>query len=133
MFSKTCAVLAVTISLAFMPVYAEATSSAATKTAQKGPMTRSGNKAWQIISFPLRLMTGAAGLAFGAIGGGMKGIVSTEEAFATQTFGEADKNPLMVPVGLIGTLAALPVGIATGAPLGATEGSHLGYRLWDQF
>jgi hypothetical protein len=96
-------------------------------------MTQSGNKAWQIISFPLRLMTGAAGLAFGAIGGGMKGIVTTEEAFATQTFGEAYQNPLLVPVGLIGTLAALPVGIATGAPSGAAEGSHVGYRLWDQF
>ncbi|WP_373532227.1 hypothetical protein [Vampirovibrio sp.] len=133
MLSRNCAVLAVALGLALMPVYVGATALNPTKANPSGPMTRSGNKTWQIISFPLRLMTGAAGLAFGAIGGGMKGIVHTEEAFATQTFGEADKNPLMVPVGLIGTLAALPVGIATGVPVGAAEGSDLGFRLWDQF
>ena len=98
-----------------------------------GPMTTSGNQTWQIVSLPLRLITGATGMALGAIRGGVDGIVRTEEEFAQGTFGEAEQNPLMVPVGLIGTLAALPVGVAKGAPGGAAEGGIAGYRVWDRF
>lgn len=96
-------------------------------------MTRSGNQAWELASLPLRLVTGATGLAWGAIDGGLKGVVATEEQFAQNTFGQAEQNPLMVPVGLIGTIAAVPVGIATGAPQGAAQGSAAGYQLWDRF
>lgn len=99
----------------------------------QGPMTRSGNKAWQVLSFPLRLVTGGAGLALGAIGGGMRGVVNTEEQFAQDTFGAADQNPLMVPVGLLGTIAAVPVGLAKGAPGGAASGGDYGFHLWDKF
>ncbi len=100
---------------------------------EKGPMTSRGDKTWQILSMPLRLMTGATGLAFGAIGGGIHGIVRTEEEFAQETFGAADQNPLMVPVGLVGTIAAVPVGIAKGVPSGAARGGTYGYHLWDKF
>lgn len=98
-----------------------------------GPMTRSGNQAWQMVSIPLRLVTGATGMAIGAIHGGLQGVVHTEEQFAQNLFGEAEQNPLLVPVGLIGTIAAVPVGIATGAPQGAAEGGTAGYQLWDRF
>lgn len=133
MFSRNFAVFAVVAGLALAQIGMGANAAPAAKTTEGGPMTSSGNKMWQVVSFPLRLMTGATGLAIGAIGGGVKGIVRTEEQFAQDTFGQADQNPLMVPVGLIGTLAALPVGIAKGAPQGAVQGGDFGYHLWDQF
>lgn len=133
MFSRKFAVLAVVASLALAQVGMGASTAPSAKLAGSGPMTQNGNKTWQIVSLPLRLATGATGLAFGAISGGMKGIVRTEEQFAMNTFGLADENPLMVPVGLIGTLAAVPVGIAQGVPVGAAEGGDFGYHLWDRF
>jgi len=101
--------------------------------AEDGPMTSSGNAAWQVISFPLRVVTGTAGVAVGAVGGGLKGIVSTEEKFAANTFGKADENPMMVPVGLVGTVVAVPVGFVTGAPQGAVTGGKVGYNWWNHF
>lgn len=138
LFSRGFAALALVAGLAVAQVGAGAASSSSTETvAQKkeasGPMTASGNKTWQIVSMPLRLITGATGMAIGAIGGGVNGIVRTEESFAQNTFGKADENPLMVPVGLIGTLAALPVGVVHGAPPGAIRGGLMGYQVWDRF
>lgn len=101
--------------------------------ADQGPMTSSGNPAWQVVSFPLRLVTGTAGAALGAVGGGLKGIVNTEENFASNTFGKADENPMLVPVGLVGTVVAIPVGFVTGAPQGAVNGGKYGYKMWDNF
>lgn len=72
-------------------------------------------------------------MAIGAIQGGVKGIVRTEEEFAQSTFGEAEDNPLMIPVGLVGTIAALPYGLIQGAPEGAAQGVESGYHLWDRF
>ncbi len=101
--------------------------------ADEGPMTSSGNAAWQVVSFPLRLVTGTTGGVLGAVGGGLKGIIDTEQKFAERTFGESDKNPLLVPVGLIGTVVAVPVGFVTGAPEGAVNGGKAGYSIWDHF
>jgi hypothetical protein len=101
--------------------------------ADDGPMTSGGNAAWQVVSFPLRLVTGVTGGAVGAVGGGLKGIVKTEEKFANNTFGKADENPLLVPVGLVGTVVAVPVGFVTGAPDGAVKGARTGYGWWDNF
>jgi hypothetical protein len=98
-----------------------------------GPLTSSGNAVWQVVSFPLRLVTGTTGIAIGAVGGGVKGIVKTEEKFAQNTFGKADENPLLVPVGLVGTVVAVPVGFVTGAPEGAAKGGKYGYHIWDNF
>lgn len=98
-----------------------------------GPLTSSNNPAWAVISFPFRLVTGTAGLGLGAVGGGLKGIVQTEQQFAEKTFGEADENPLMVPVGLVGTVVAVPVGFILGAPEGAVTGGKYGYQMWDSF
>lgn len=72
-------------------------------------------------------------MALGAVGGGLKGIVETEQQFAEKTYGEADQNPLMVPVGLVGTVVAVPVGFVLGAPEGAVTGGKQGYQLWDSF
>ncbi|HEY9687803.1 MAG TPA: hypothetical protein V6C52_12585 [Coleofasciculaceae cyanobacterium] len=101
--------------------------------ASAGPLTSSNNTAWAVASFPFRLVTGTAGMALGAVGGGLKGIVETEQQFAEKTYGEADQNPLMVPVGLVGTVVAVPVGFVLGAPEGAVTGGKQGYQLWDSF
>lgn len=101
--------------------------------AQVGPLTQSKNETWHWVSLPLRLATGASGLALGAVQGGVKGVVRTEEALMLTTFGEAEKNALMVPIGLLGTLAAVPVGFASGLPAGATQGGEAGYHFWDRF
>lgn len=92
-----------------------------------------GNTVWQVISFPLRIVTGAGGMAIGAVGGSVRGIVNTEEQFAQNTFGKADENPMLLPVGILGTVAAVPVGIVTGAPEGAVKGGKYGYQVWDNF
>ncbi len=138
MFRRIFAVLLVMASIVAVLVSGRGIAASAKKsrpaqTPHNGPMTRSGNQTWQLVSIPLRLVTGATGVAIGAIHGGLQGVVNTEERFAQDTFGEADENPLLVPVGLIGTIAAVPVGIATGAPQGAAEGGAAGYQLWDRF
>ena|GEM_PF-603938 len=92
-----------------------------------------GNTVWQVISFPLRIVTGAGGMAVGAVGGSVRGIVNTEEQFAQNTFGKADENPALLPVGILGTVVAVPVGIVTGAPEGAVKGGKYGYHVWDNF
>ncbi len=138
MFRRIFAVLLVAVSIMAVLVSgrgiaASAGKSRPVKHTNNGPMTRSGNQTWQMVSIPLRLVTGATGVAIGAIHGGLQGVVSTEEQFAQDIFGEAEQNPLLVPVGLIGTIAAVPVGIATGAPQGAAQGGTAGYQLWDRF
>ncbi|MCE3235275.1 MAG: hypothetical protein K0Q50_1455 [Vampirovibrio sp.] len=97
------------------------------------PASSAGNTVWQVLSFPLRIVTGAGGLAIGAVGGSVRGIVNTEEQFAQNTFGKAEENPMLVPVGLVGTVLAVPVGIVTGAPEGAVKGGKYGYHVWDNF
>lgn len=101
--------------------------------ADAGPLTSSGNPVWTVVSFPLRLVSGTTGLALGALGGGFKGIVHTEQKFASNTFGKAEENPFLVPVGLVGTVVAIPVGFVTGAPEGAVTGGQYGYSMWDHF
>lgn len=104
-----------------------------TALAEDGPWTSSGNAGWTVLSFPFRLVTGTVGAAGGAVGGGLKGIVDTEQKFAENTFGRADENPLLVPVGLVGTVVAVPVGLVTGAPDGAVEYGKKGYHWWNRF
>lgn len=97
------------------------------------PSTKSGNTVWQVASFPLRLVTGTSSGALGLLGGGMKGIVTTEEKFAANTFGKVDENPIMVVPGLLGTVVAVPVGFLIGAPEGFVKGAKAGYTWWDTF
>jgi hypothetical protein len=98
-----------------------------------GPWTTNHPFVWGVGSFPFRLLTGGVGAGFGAVAGGAKGIVETERKFAENTWGEADKNPLMVPVGLVGTVVAVPVGIIMGAPQGAVKMGTQGYNWWNRF
>lgn len=144
MFSRSFAALALVAGIAVAQIGMGAIAASSPKTTatsqskplatrQTGPMTRSGNQTWQIVSLPLRLVTGVTGLAIGAIQGSVDGIVRTEEQFAQDTFGQAEQNPLLVPVGLVGTLAALPVGLMKGAPEGAAQGIEAGYHVWDRF
>ncbi len=101
--------------------------------AAKGPMTNSANPVWTVVSFPFRVVTGAGGSVIGATYTGIKGIATSEETFAHNTFGKADENPLLVPVGVIGTAVAIPYGFVTGAPEGGVKGASYGYHLWDNF
>ena len=107
--------------------FADGTASA------KGPWTSSNNAVWQVASFPLRLVSGASGIVLGALNGGVKGIASTEETYAKNTYGKAHENPLMVPAGIVGSVVAVPVGFVTGAPDGASAGGKYGYHIWDSF
>jgi hypothetical protein len=103
------------------------------KAAGKGPWTSSNCPAWQVASFPLRIVTGASGIVLGSLNGGVKGIASTEQKYAQATYGKAHENPLLVPAGLVGTVVAVPVGFVTGAPDGAATGGKYGYHIWDAF
>jgi hypothetical protein len=98
-----------------------------------GPWTTNHPFAWGVASFPFRMLTGTAGAGFGALAGSAKGIVDTERKFSEHTFGEADKNPFMVPVGIAGAVVAVPVGVITGAPPGIVEHATKGYEYWDRF
>ncbi len=100
--------------------------------AEDGPMTSESPTAMHIITLPFRLVTGAAGLGIGAVVGGAKGIVDTEKQFADHTYAKADENPLLVPVGLVGSVVAVPVGFLKGAPQGAADMGRAGYSLWDR-
>lgn len=119
-----CALFGLLISQAGITAFADGQAASASST---------GNTVWQVLSFPLRIVTGAGGLAIGAVGGSVRGIVNTEEKFAQNTFGKAEENPILVPVGLVGTVLAVPVGIVTGAPEGAMKGGKYGYHVWDNF
>ena len=68
----------------------------------------------------------------GAVAGGLQGIVDTEQKFAEHTFGQADENPMMLPVGLVGAAVAVPIGFVTGAPKGMVEWGQKGYEMWGE-
>lgn len=97
------------------------------------PDTGAGRAVWQGVSIPFRIVSGAAGIVIGAVGGSAKGIIRTEEKFGQATFGKADQNAWLVPAGILGTVVAVPAGIVTGAPEGAEAGAKYGYNVWDKF
>ena len=100
---------------------------------EAGSLTSDSPVLWGIASFPFRAVTGVGGLGLGAIAGGLKGVVDTEKSFAENTFGKANENPFMIPVGLVGSLVAVPVGFVTGMPQQAVETGQNGYKWWDRF
>ena len=79
---------------------------------------------------PFKVVTGVAGMGVGVVAGGMQGVVDTEKKFSENTFGQADKNPMMLPLGLIGAVVAVPVGFVTGAPQGMVDWGKKGYDMW---
>ena len=97
------------------------------------PTTKSGNAVWQVATFPFRLVTGTSTGALGLVGGGVKGVVTTEEKFAANTFGKVDENPILVVPGILGTIVAVPVGFIMGAPEGFVKGAKAGYTWWDSY
>ena len=98
-----------------------------------GPMTSANPVAMHVITLPLRLVTGVAGAGLGTVVGGAKGIVETEKTFAGNTYAKAEENPMMVPVGLVGSVVAVPVGFVMGAPRGFVNWGRAGYSMWDRF
>ncbi|HHZ70243.1 MAG TPA: hypothetical protein EYO51_00110 [Methylococcaceae bacterium] len=78
-----------------------------------------------MVKLPFKIVGGVVGGLVGAITGGSQGVVdvwsSINEEHAT--------NPLLVlPVGVIGLVYAVPVGLATGAPSGAIETAQVGFN-----
>jgi hypothetical protein len=78
-----------------------------------------------MVKLPFKIVGGVVGGLVGAITGGAQGVVdvwsSINEEHAT--------NPLLVlPVGVIGLVYAVPVGLATGAPSGAIETAQVGFN-----
>ncbi len=90
-----------------------------------------GGNAVQALTLPFRLVTAAGGGALGLVAGGVQGIIETEQTFAEKTFGQADDNLMMVPVGIVGAGVAVPVGFIMGAPKGARDWGAKGYNMWD--
>lgn len=97
-----------------------------------GMAQAAGTEATDALTIPVRVVAGTAGAGLGAVSGSIKGVVDTEQKFAAATFGKSGKNPLLVPVGIVGTAVAVPVGIIMGAPQGAVDGGKDGYALWDK-
>ncbi len=93
------------------------------------PETSIGDAAWTVLGFPVNLTSAAASGAIGGVGGGLKGIVATEEKFADATYGKVDENPLLLPVGLVGTVVAVPIGFLMGLPSGIVGGAREGWNL----
>ncbi|MBX2860357.1 MAG: hypothetical protein KTR14_03925 [Vampirovibrio sp.] len=101
--------------------------------AEDGPWTTDSPVTWGITSLPLRVVTGAAGAGIGMVSGSVEGIIDTEKEFASNTFEKADENPFLVPVGLVGTAVAIPVGIIKGGPKDAVDMGRDGYLWWNRF
>ena len=93
---------------------------------------RAETDAMDVVLLPFRIVTGVGGMGLGAVAGGVQGIVYTEQKFAEHTFGQADENPMMLPLGLIGAAVAVPVGFVTGAPKGMVEWGQKGYEMWGE-
>ncbi|MGE0200817.1 MAG: hypothetical protein AB7P76_07610 [Candidatus Melainabacteria bacterium] len=105
---------------------------AAMVVAQSGVVSYASDSAAKtVVKFPFRVITGAAGVGVGTVAGGINGIVETEKEFSEKTFGRADDNPLWIPVGIVGSAVAVPVGFLMGAPKGMVEWGRKGYQVWD--
>lgn len=100
---------------------------------EKGPITKDYPVAWNIVSFPLRVVTAAGGAVVGFVTGGTTGVIDTEKDFSKQTYAKAADNPVMAPVGVLGSIAAVPVGIVTGGPKGAVDFGKKGFYWWSKF
>jgi len=96
------------------------------------PKVNQPNQLLQTICLPFRVITGAAGAGLGIVAGGLEGIVETEQSFASQTFGKASENVAMIPVGILGSALAVPVGFLLGAPEGAMEWANRGFNIWNR-
>lgn len=103
----------------------------AVEPAPGGPLTRSGHPAWTVCSFPLRLATGVGGMMVGAVVRGSKNVAKTEQEFARESFGNAKESPVLYPIGVLGSVIAVPVGFVTGMSEGAEIGARSGFKLWD--
>lgn len=91
--------------------------------------TSLGKAAWSLLSLPVNVGSAVGSGAVGAVGGGLKGIIATEEKFSDATYAKVNENPLLLPVGLVGTAVAVPVGFLTGMPYGVVHGVHHGWNL----
>lgn len=101
--------------------------------AEDGELTSEHPVGWGIASFPLRLTTAGLGAGFGALSGGVEGIMETEDEFADHTFAKAGENPLLAPVGLVGAVVAIPVGAIKGGVPQAIESAKAGFNWWDRY
>ena len=124
-----CTLAAVLLAQSSLIAFAD--TPASMEPATGGPLTRSGHPAWTVASFPFRLTTGIGGMMVGAMVNGSKHVVKTEQEFAHNTFGQASESPAMYPVGVLGSMVAVPVGFITGMPEGAAMGGRYGFKLWD--
>ena len=78
-----------------------------------------------VVKLPFKIVGGVVGGLVGAITGGAQGVVdiwsSINEEHATNPF-------LVLPVGVVGLVYAVPVGLATGVPSGAIETGQVGFN-----
>lgn len=110
---------------------------------EKGEFTTSNPEASRVLLFPIRMATGTVGAPVGALKGLVRGGVDAVEYAASATFGtfEEDDNaavtllkaPIIVPVGIVTTAAALPLGMTYGAVTGTFKGFAKGYMYPDSW
>ncbi len=87
--------------------------------------------AQEVVTFPLRFITGSLGLAVGTITGGVKGMATQPKKFSEATLDKGDEKPWLIPVGLVGLPISVPYGFLQGFPGGATTTASDWYHLWD--
>lgn len=101
-------------------------------------------QAQEVLLLPVRLVTGAVGAPIGAIGGMAQRTGDAVEMVNNATFRQVvganenmTDNPgrtfgrgiVLVPVGVVSTAAALPVGVAVGAVEGTFRGFARGFQF----
>ena len=78
-----------------------------------------------VVKLPFKLVGGVVGGIVGALSGGVQGVMSTWSSVNK----EHATHPLLVlPVGVVSLVYAVPVGLATGAPGGAIETGKAGFN-----
>ncbi len=103
----------------------------------KGSFTEENPTASRVLLFPVRAVTAGVGAPLGALKGMGTSTVNAVDIVNEATFQAAKEEPgmapILVPAGLIGTVIALPVGVAHGAITGTLSGLAKGYMYPDTF
>ncbi len=103
----------------------------------KGSFTEDNPTASRVLLFPVRAVTAGVGAPLGALKGMGSSTVNAVDIVNEATFQRAKEepgmSPILVPAGLIGTVIALPLGVAHGAITGTLTGLAKGYMYPDTF
>ena len=116
---------------------------------EKGSFTEENPEASRVLLFPVRVVSAGVGATVGALMGAAEGIHNSLDVVSDVTFGriatdEYDngftnttvtliKAPILGSMGIVGTAAAIPCGVAYGLVTGTFKGMAKGYMWPDTF